>query len=409
MGAVFEGRHVSLGKPVAIKVLDSRIGGNRSVARFLREGKLLAQLRHPHVVSILDVGEEKGLPFLVMELLEGETLASHVQRAGPLSPAGVADLLLPVASAVSAAHEMGIIHRDLKPENIMLARRRHGQIDPVVLDFGISKELGDDAADGLTHSGAVLGSVHYMAPELTRNAKLASDLSDVYALGAVLYACATGRPPVTGESVYEIMHAVATAPVRAPSSLNDALPREFDALVLRAMAREPSARFDSVASLGSALLPFASAKARLAWSSEFGGEDADPADPFAITVGNAKKRRRLPWIAALAMAATVGAAALVRAPHASPEAPVAASAPPTKEAPSASMLPRAVAIPPPREPLALVAPPPSASGSNQEHRRVRPAPRPTAPRLSAPNAAASSPPSSAPREEYGTNGAPIFE
>jgi serine/threonine-protein kinase len=404
MGAVFEGRHKKLDRRVAIKVMDPRVGDDRWVERFVREGRTVAQLAHPHVVSVFDVGEEGGHLFLVMELLEGETLAQHVRERAPLSPHALADVMLPVLSAVSAAHEKGIIHRDLKPENIMLARRRHGELDPVVLDFGISKQLGEQD-DSLTGSGALLGSVHYMAPELTRNAKLASDLSDVYALGAVLYACATGRVPFTGESVYEIMHAIATSPLPPPSAMNPSLPRELDALVLRAMARDPKARYSSVAELGNALLVFAGPKATALWSAEFAPAD----EPVPPAVSPSSPRRSVwPWALTALALVLVGATGLrsarrepdVASPpavvHAAPSEGPRASSDPAPPRPA----PPPAASEPPRE--AVVAARPASSGHAP---RLLPHPR----RADAPTLPSASQPHARPPDEVGTNGAPIYE
>src|SRR5262249_54709160 len=170
MGTVFEAVHRDLEKRVALKIIHPGIPAQPNAAtRVLREGRLAAQVRHPHVVDVLDIGEKNGLHYLVMELLEGETLADRLKREGSLPASQIADIFLPIISAVAAAHEKGIIHRDLKPCNVMLTRRgRHG-VHPVILDFGISKEVSDEADDdGLTTSGSIVGTFHYLSPERTR-------------------------------------------------------------------------------------------------------------------------------------------------------------------------------------------------------------------------------------------------
>jgi serine/threonine-protein kinase len=423
MGSVFEARHRSLDKRVALKVLDARARDPRAVARFLREAHALAQLRHPNVVSVLDVGEDRGAPFLVMELLEGETLAARLRRTGRLEVAEIAEVMLPVISAISAAHEMGIVHRDLKPENVMLARRRHGAVDAVVLDFGLAKLITDDVTDGLTRSDAVLGSLHYMAPELTRSARLASDASDLYALGVMLYVCATGHPPVTGESAYEIMHAIATAPVVRPSARAPGLPMAFDGLVLRAMAREPSARHESVAALGSALLALAAPATRALWASEFAEEEPSIAskDETSSAVG---RRRRWRWLGGWSVAIAVAAVALgvrtmslaatgpgARAPEAHEERLPSEPLAKAQLAEQADLSPPGVAVVQPSgEPN-----PPSSAAPPRPQPTILPrrptkhaAPRPSAsvaPPASVPSARAPLPEP----EELGTNDAPIYE
>jgi serine/threonine-protein kinase len=142
MGVVYEARHRALGRRVAIKVLHANDpglpGAAVASARFLREGRVAAQVRHPHVVDVFDIGVEDGVPYLVMELVQGETLAEKIAREGALSLATTAELLLPVVSAVAELHAAGIVHRDLKPANILLSRGRAGEIHPKVADFGVS-------------------------------------------------------------------------------------------------------------------------------------------------------------------------------------------------------------------------------------------------------------------------------
>ena len=270
MGAVYEAIHEDLGRPVALKLMHSPFAQPVTIARFLREGRLAAQIRHPNVVDVFDIGLEGGVPFIVMELLKGETLAGHLARCAPLSARAIAELMLPIMSAVAAAHEMGVVHRDLKPGNIILARRgrRLSPPQPVVLDFGISKTADDDDAP-LTRSGSILGTVHYMSPEQTRGAKFATPLSDQYALGVMLYECATGALPFQGNGAYQLMHAIVTAPVCPPSAINPAVGTEFDAIVLRAMDRNPDKRFPSVEALGSALLSLGGKSSWIIWGREF--------------------------------------------------------------------------------------------------------------------------------------------
>jgi tRNA A-37 threonylcarbamoyl transferase component Bud32 len=273
MGELLEGRHVDLGTRVAIKVVHADVTLDEAAARrVLREGRATAAIRHPHVVTVLDVGDELGRPFLVMELLEGEDLAQRLAKGGLLSAQEAADLLLPVASALAAAHAAGVVHRDLKPSNVFLARR-HDRVDPVVVDFGISKSprLGAET----TSSQCMAGTPQYMAPERFRVPHDATSLSDQYALGILLYECVTGGTPFSHEHYYDLLQSIMTAPIVAPSELNPQVPKALDSVVLRALARDPKARFSSVRGLGAALLPFASVQARRKWGPEMTPSSAE--------------------------------------------------------------------------------------------------------------------------------------
>src|SRR6187455_741380 len=150
MGTVYAGGHQDLGKAAAVKTLHERYGRSNEVQlRFLREAQAASRIRHPNIVDVYDVGSESGRTYLVMELLEGESLARLIARDGPLSARQAADLMVPVVSALAAVHDLGVIHRDLKPDNIFLANERH-TLQPKVLDFGISKVADQQITDALT-------------------------------------------------------------------------------------------------------------------------------------------------------------------------------------------------------------------------------------------------------------------
>jgi len=275
MAFVYEGRHPKLESRVALKVLHPVLAAQpASAARFLREAEAASQIRHQNVVEVFDVGIEDGLPFIVMEFLEGADLATLLAENGPMPLKGIVEIFLPVISAVATAHRAGVIHRDLKPANLMLARRPPWSSQPVVLDFGISKVQSDDLEESkLTRSEALLGTVPYMAPEVTKGAKLASAASDQYALGVMLYECATGKRPFDGESQYELMHAIVTAKVSPPSFLAPTLPAEFDELVMKAMHRDPAKRYASLVDMGSALLSLSDDVSFAKWKDVFLGDD----------------------------------------------------------------------------------------------------------------------------------------
>jgi CRP-like cAMP-binding protein/tRNA A-37 threonylcarbamoyl transferase component Bud32 len=284
MATVYEARHIDLAKRVALKTLHRWLALRLDVVqRFVQEARTASRIDHPHVLGISDIGVEHDVPFMAMDLLEGEELAHVLHREGPLPATRVADLLLPVISAVAAAHEQGILHRDLKPENIFLARRRLRSEHPVLLDFGISK-VRDGGMNGLTAADELLGTPPYMSPEQVIDGMAELDArSDQYALGVILYECSTGLLPYRNDdSIPDLLRMIARGGVKPPSTRASSLPRAFDALVLRALSVSRDARFPTVIELGRALLPFASPLVQAVWADEFGARDsAIPTPPPA--------------------------------------------------------------------------------------------------------------------------------
>lgn len=270
MGCVYEGLHLDLRKRVAIKTLLPSLASSQDArARFLREGESAARIRHPHVVDITDVGGEGRTSYMVMEYLEGEDLAKMIAREGQLPIPRTADIILPVAAAVSAAHDTGVIHRDLKPENIFLCKSKMGGLHPKVLDFGISKVTGDRHTMVLTGTGATFGTTFYLPPEQLRGARQADEKSDQYALGTILYECLTGRRAFEGNNVYQVMKDIAEGRFSPARSRRPDLPPALEGIIARAMNVVPDARFPSVRDFGAALLPFASPNGRMVWQGFF--------------------------------------------------------------------------------------------------------------------------------------------
>lgn len=269
MGAVYEGIHTEIGKRVAIKVLSPAISAIPGVrVRFLREAQLTTKVRHPHIVDVTDIGNESGQAYIVMELLQGEDLSQRLERS-PLSPQELADYLLPVCAAVGAAHRAGITHRDLKPQNIFLSKSALS-LQPKVLDFGISKGTDGVGAATLTGTGGVIGTPFYFAPEQILDPKSAGPASDQYALGVIMYECLTGRRPFESDNLFMVFQAIVSGETAPPRQLRPDIPPELEQVILRAMSREPRARFPSTDDLGRAVLPFASSRQRSIWEDTFG-------------------------------------------------------------------------------------------------------------------------------------------
>ncbi|MEO8214998.1 MAG: serine/threonine-protein kinase, partial [Myxococcales bacterium] len=271
MGAVYEAAHTEIGKRVAIKVLSPAIAAVPGArARFLREAQLTSRVRHPNIVDVTDMGSEAGQTYLVMEFLRGEDLGQRLARTGPLSPQPLADIMLPVCSAVVEAHKAGITHRDLKPQNIFLAVGPHS-MQAKVLDFGISK--GDDfqGAGSLTGTGAMIGTPFYLAPEQIVDSRAAGPNSDQYALGVIMYECLTGQRPFEADSLFVVFQAIVSGNPVLPTQLRPGIPLALEEVVLRAMNLSPAARFPSIFALGRAVLPFASPKMRSIWEEAFAG------------------------------------------------------------------------------------------------------------------------------------------
>ncbi len=291
MGAVYEAVHGDLEKRVAVKTLHRAVALDAVVrARFLQEPKAASRIRHPHIVDVSDVGIHGDVPYLVMELLEGEDLRARFKREGALDVQALLSLMLPVLAALKAVHEEGVVHRDLKPENIFLARTRDRVVVPKVLDFGISKVSPDDNSPGITGSSSMLGTPFYMAPEQATNARDVDARADLYALGVILYEGLTGAVPYSGHNLFTVLTAASRGDCAPPRSRRPSIPEGLEAAVLRAMSIVPSDRFTDAPTMARALLPFASSEARARWADAFDAERAPDVDrvaasaPLAVTV-----------------------------------------------------------------------------------------------------------------------------
>jgi serine/threonine-protein kinase len=250
MGSVWRAEHLTLGSPVAVKLIDELIARDPGVrARFEREAQAAAALRSPHVVQILDYGIDDETPFIAMELLDGESLEERLTRVGRLSVEETLRVLTHVARAIGKAHDAGVIHRDLKPGNIFLVRNDDEEVAKV-LDFGIAKTERTSAT--ATRTGAMIGTPAYMSPEQAQGTKQVDGRTDLWAMGAIAFECLSGRLVFEGEALGELVLQICTKPLPVPSTLAP-VPPEFDAWFARALDRAPEARFQTAKELADAL------------------------------------------------------------------------------------------------------------------------------------------------------------
>ena len=259
MGIVYEAIDLSLARPVAVKVVDvDRSAGAELARRLRREAQVLASLRHPQIVQVFDVGQHDGRPFLVMELLEGGSLQTRLDR-GPLASRDGAALCRQLAAALDRAHAQRIVHRDLKPANILFADDGTAKI----ADFGLARRLEQDSQ--LTRTGEIVGTPSYMAPEQAfGDSGTAGPATDVYALGALLYAMLTGKPPFQAPSVYETLEQVrheSPAPLR---ELAPGVPRDLETICLKCLEKDPRRRYASMQLAGDEIERFLAGRPILA-------------------------------------------------------------------------------------------------------------------------------------------------
>lgn len=246
MGVVLRARCTRTGREVALKLLRAATAQDADVARFEREVQALVSLRHPSIVAVLDAGTSPRGPWVAMELVEGESLQARLRRDGPLAPEEARALARTLCGALEHAHAMGVLHRDVKPANVLLAA--DGRV--VLVDFGLARVLGRESR--LTLTGEVLGTPCYMAPEQA-NGQPCGPQADVYGVGATLYEALTGRPPLRGTSVIELLHQVLTVAPARPEALRPGLPAALSDVVMRCLEKEPARRPEGAAALADAL------------------------------------------------------------------------------------------------------------------------------------------------------------
>jgi serine/threonine protein kinase len=294
MGEVYLARDPKLGREVAIKVLPATFSADAErLARFEQEASAAGALNHPNILSVHDVGTEQGSPYVVSELLEGESLREKLSGA-PLPQRKAVDYALQIARGLSAAHERGIVHRDLKPENVFVCA--DGRVK--ILDFGLAKLTqadGDGAQTGVptrrvdTDPGAVMGTAGYMAPEQVRGQKV-DHRADIFSFGCILYEMLTGRRAFRGESAVDTLSAILKEDPPDLSETNKNISPALERLVLHCLEKNPAARFHSASDLAFALEALSGSSAST--QSEATALDLVPA--------RSRWRVRLPWLVAAA-------------------------------------------------------------------------------------------------------------
>jgi serine/threonine-protein kinase len=262
MGVVVAATHLQLGQLVALKFIrQESITNPEIVSRFEREARVAACLRSEHVARTIDIGRlETGSPYIVMEYLQGDNLASLLRQQGKVPVALACDFIIQACEALAEAHSLGIVHRDLKPGNLFLANLPHGRRAIKILDFGISKSLSSSSDPSITRTQDLMGSPGYMSPEQMRSTKNVDGRSDLWSLGVILYELVSGERPFIADTLTALCFKIATEPPALPS-----LPAPdpgLEPIVRRALEKDPILRHQSAAELARALAPFASAESR---------------------------------------------------------------------------------------------------------------------------------------------------
>jgi serine/threonine-protein kinase len=277
MGVVYKARQRSLNRVVALKLLPAATHtGPQPATRFRTEAQAIARLQHPNIVQVYEAGEHEAVPFYSMEYVSGLSLA-RVLRDGPLPLRRAAECLEQVARAVHYAHQQGVVHRDLKPANILLSFSGDpegsasdalpsgsplNEAVPKIVDFGLAKAFG--VGPDVTATGQVVGTPAYMAPEQLRGTANVGPASDVYGLGAVLYAALTGRPPFRGDTVYVILSQVGEREPEPPRRLNPGVPRDLETICLKCLEKEPERRYPTAQAVADDLRRWLKGEAPLA-------------------------------------------------------------------------------------------------------------------------------------------------
>jgi len=363
MGEVWAATHEVTRRRLALKFLSGPFAPSaESRQRFLREARAASAVEHPNVVAIHDVFElEDGTPLMVMDQLEGETLAARFGREGPLSLEETATLMLPVVSAVGAAHAKGIVHRDLKPDNIFIAREA-GSERVKVLDFGVAKLFGAEPSTGLTGSGAMLGTPCYMAPEQASGEGDVDHRADVWAIGVILYEALSGGRPVEGDNLGQVLTRLLRDGIVPIDALVPDLPPDVVALVASLLAKDRADRPADLRAVAAVLSGYSSLEAPSFAAPGSSPIDEAVAQPALISVARPARGNAWAWLAGVALVAGLGALGVRALGGGDPPVNLASSAitPPA----ALTSLPAPSAIPPP-SPSAFLTPSATAPASTR--------------------------------------------
>jgi serine/threonine-protein kinase len=252
MATVYRARHLMLDRTVAVKLLKSEaVEQEEARERFRREAQAASRIEHPNITQVLDFGQTKGIPFLIMEYVDGPSLSRLLDEVGDLPAGRVIPILRQMAEALRAAHEQDVVHRDLKPDNIALITQGTRRDHVKILDFGLAKILGPEVSR-LTATGMVFGTPHYMSPEQA-TATPVDHRTDIYSLGVVAYELLAGQPPFVGAYLKVIQDVVFTEPLTLTSVAAQPVSPELEALIMRCIAKDPDRRFGDAAALLEAL------------------------------------------------------------------------------------------------------------------------------------------------------------
>jgi hypothetical protein len=339
MGVVYRALQIDLERPVALKVIAPHLAEDDAFReRFVAESRTAAAIDHPHVLPIYYAGESDGTLYIAMRFVDGEDLRHLIRAAGSVEPGRSARIVDQVGSALDAAHARGLIHRDIKPANVLLGAGEHAYLT----DFGLTKRLG--ASTGLSRSGQWVGTLGYVAPEQIRGERIDAR-ADVYALGCVLFHALTGQAPYLRESEEATLWSHLHDPPPPASMLADGVPEAFDAVIERALAKDPDARFQSAGDLGRAALAAAAGEpvrasvermvARGRAAPDAGAETRVSPERARTRVATGAPRSRLPIVGALAVLVAAAIAVVVILSSGDNGQRRAAGTPPPTTAPSA--------------------------------------------------------------------------
>ena len=346
MGAVYLAEHPAIGRRVAVKVLHRNLSLDQQLlARFLNEARAANAIRHPNIIEILDSGAlPDGMPFLVMELLEGESLAQRIARLGRLPTRAALRFAYQTASALGAAHGKGIIHRDLKPDNMFIVPDQDVTDGErlKILDFGIAKLQEGTRVSVKTRTGALMGTPLYMSPEQCRGVREIDHRSDIYSLGIILYEMVSGRPPFVSDGFGDLVNMHLNMPVPSLRAAVPDVPAALEALIIRMLAKDPEQRFADMAAVREALK--AVPGGALATAKSFPDNGTLPPagtrvlpTPQVSAVGELSmptgQRRHRRWglvgaLVVIVVAAVVGARAVTRSHSVTPAPPNSPASPP---------------------------------------------------------------------------------